>query len=697
MANSAFARAVREERRRNWLPSLTGCLLCLGLGATGIAAKEDNRAYSGQAEDLFTRGLRAYKNRSYEQGHSLFQQLLDLTPNQRTSAALLMQGKLLFRTEEYEAARILLKQLRRQYGNSRYVSDALLLSGDCYFMEHRYYEASNQYGRLLGIVAPLIVQATAAERLTGIVKNRLITEQALDNIRLRIGPGRLSEALAFGAARWYHRLGWHRQGDAALQAYKENYSTGMFRSVLPTAANRVVAHRERIDETPADSRQPSDDALSDVANTDGMSRPAPAAASPSLAEPAAFAADDGPFLGLLMPMSGPENHQQIGRELMQGIQLANEEAGELFQVIVEDTGIDYGSLPIAPSAGEAQLKSYLAAKQLSQGKRVSAMIGPIFSDATVAAAAVAAADGVPLIAPLAQQRGLDLVGDGIFQLNSTPETQASALAEQATLNLGLFTFAIVAPLTDYGWSFEREFTRVAQTYGANVVHLDWYVPRETKDFKRVFDGVRRAGFSLMELRARASEDWWLEEGEMSAPEQDSFGEVEELIYTPELFIDSFDGVVVVVEDFDDAKVIAPQLHFHRLQTQLLGNDIWHEPTAIRKMGAHERRYLEGAVFVSSFDRGRPAARRFTSAYRRRFGIDPGLAAYGYDAARLVIDGWQQGNRSRQALADWIATLSDFDGASGNISFGDDRRTNSEFVLMRIDGDGALSAISDGVR
>ena len=393
----------------------------------------------------------------------------------------------------------------------------------------------------------------------------------------------------------------------------------------------------------------------------------------------------------------PENQIQIGRELRQGIQLANEEAGELFHLTIEDTGIDYGSLPIAPSAGEAQLKSYLAAKQLSQDERIRAIIGPIFSDATVAAAAVAEAEGVPLIAPLAQQRGLDLVGDGVFQLNSTPETQASALAEQATLGLGLYNFAIVAPLSDYGYSFEREFTRVAQSYGANVLHADWYVPRETKDFKRVFQGVRRTGFSLMELRARSSEEWWLEEGEMPAVDQPSDGALEELVYTPELFIDAFDGVVVVVEDFTDAKVIAPQLHFHRLQTQLLGNDIWHEPTAIREMRAHERRYLEGAVFVSSFDRTAPAARRFTSAYRRRFGKDPGLAAYGYDAAKLVIEGWQQGNRSRRALNDWIAGLSDFTGASGNISFGDDRHTNSEFVLLRIGKEGVLSQIASGSR
>ena len=232
-------KTIERSAARRWLRGLlVACQLWVGLGVVDAGAKLDTRSYSGQAEDIFDQGVRAYRKGSYEQGRLHFDQLLRLAPNQRSSAALLMMGKVMFRIEEYEAARISLKKLQRQYGNSRYVADALLLSGDCYFMEHRYYEASNQYGRLLGIVAPLIIQATAAERLTGIAKNRLITEQALDNIRLRIGPAVSARRWLSGPARWYHRLGWHREGDAALLVYKSDYPSGMFRSVLPTAEVR---------------------------------------------------------------------------------------------------------------------------------------------------------------------------------------------------------------------------------------------------------------------------------------------------------------------------------------------------------------------------------------------------------------------------------------------------------------------------
>ena len=43
----------------------------------------------------------------------------------------------------------------------------------------------------------------------------------------------------------------------------------------------------------------------------------------------------------------------------------------------------------------------------------------------------------------------------------------------------------------------REFSRIAKDNGGQVVHTDWYVPNETKDFRRVFEEIRRVGFELM--------------------------------------------------------------------------------------------------------------------------------------------------------------------------------------------------------
>ena len=56
-----------------------------------------------------------------------------------------------------------------------------------------------------------------------------------------------------------------------------------------------------------------------------------------------------PRLGLLLPLTGPD--RRIGEELRDGVQLANREAGSPFELVIEDTGIDYGHLPIATERG----------------------------------------------------------------------------------------------------------------------------------------------------------------------------------------------------------------------------------------------------------------------------------------------------------------------------------------------------------
>ena len=113
---------------------------------------------------------------------------------------------------------------------------------------------------------------------------------------------------------------------------------------------------------------------------------------------------------------------------------------------------------------------------------VKAIIGPLFSSSCVAAAVVAEAAGVPMIAPLSQQSGLDSIGQYIFQLNTIPETQGHLLAEHATLVLGHQTLVLVSPLSDYGWNFVREFSRIAKDNGGQVVHTVGTCPMKRKTF-----------------------------------------------------------------------------------------------------------------------------------------------------------------------------------------------------------------------
>ena len=679
---------------RSLVMQLTLLLFFMALSpAEGDRTDRREVAYSSEAEKLFTRGVSAYRKQNLQQAREQFQKLLEFPLHQRSSACQLMLGKVLFRLREYASALEISRALEKRFSDSRYVADARLLAGDCYYVLRRYSEAAMQYGRILASPAPLLLQAQAAERLAAIVKNGSINEEGVANVRTAIGGNRLREALLFGEGRWYRRLGWEAQSQVAMQLYLDEIPEGMFANMTAVGGG-AEAHRS--------------------ISIDGEDWGPPA---PVGEETSGSREGNIPRLGLLLPLSGTGFQRQVGEDLYAGIQLANEQVGEPFELVVADVGIEYGNLPIDEIESSRLLRVVQKTRRLIDDEEVMAIIGPVFSSDCVAAAVVAEASGIPLIAPLADQSGLDLLGENIFQLHAIPEIQAQALGEYATLVLGLQDLVVIAPLTDYGWNFEREFSRVTAANGGEIVHVDWYVPEVTKDFRHVFESIRQVGFSLMPppedtLAVIDSLEWTVDdsvqveeepsfltellaglEGEEESVESDK-EEEEAPPDSSEIFIDSIEGIAIIVESFEDAKSIAPQLHFHRLTTQILGNDIWYEPEAIRQMRPGDRDDIEGAIFVSGYQETHPATRTFIDAFRRRFARDVGYAAYGYDAASLVISGWQGGHQVAGSLRNWLAEVRNFDGASGPISFVRDRRTNGELALLKIDPRGRVRPLEN---
>ena len=585
--------------------------------------------YSADAEKIFGNGLVAYKQGRFDETLNHLQQLAEFPLNQRSSAGQFLLGKALYRLGRFAEAIDAALVLQRRFPISRYLPNARLLIGDSFFNSKHYSEAASQYGRLLATQAPLGIQAQAAERLAAMYWNGQLKEQERTRLRRAVGAGRLREALFFGRARWYQRLGWQEEAAQAMQTYRDSVVSGIFAPIAAVWGSDLTAYSPRIGES-------------------------------------------SPRLGLLLPLTGPD--QRYGEELRQGVLLANREAGSPFELVIYDTGVDYGNLPIGKDRGGDISESlasgllrvaYGAQRLLDQG--VVAIVGPLWSRESVVAATVAGRTGVPLLVPLARQSGLDSLGHSVFQLSTVSKTEARLLGEYATLVLGLEHLAIISPLSDYGWDFAREFTRIAERNGGQIEHSDWYVPEKTTDFRYVFEEIRAAGLALI------------------PPPADTLEVIEEEPMEDK-FIDTIDGVVVVVESFADAKAIAPQVHFHRLQTQVLGNNAWWDPEAIRQMRPGERKNFDGVIFVSSRQAESAAEQSFVSNFRKQFRRDPYYAAAGYDATCLLIDGWEQGHRDPAALIEWLAAVRFYQGASGTISLSSAMRSNSALTLLKIERD-----------
>jgi ABC-type branched-subunit amino acid transport system substrate-binding protein len=661
----------------------------LGIVYSGHEAKAAGSVepvFSSEAEKIFGQGLGHYRNGQFNKARQVFDKLSAARLHQHSSASFFMVAKTLFNLGDYAGALKTAKEFSGRFSQSRYIADMGILAGDALFMQKRFYEAGEQYAHVLLTGEAMPPQVQAAERLAGIVKNNLINAQGLAGIRSLLSEERLDETLLFGESQWYSRLDWKDQAQMRLNEYLAHYPTGLF-----SQPSRVAMKRQTLGQTPNEA------ALAEMEFTDR-----------------AWGLPQGgkPKIGLLLPLSGPQ--RAIGRDLLSGVELANRQHGQPFELMVRDTGIDYGDVPIIEGSATELVRAALVARQLVRDGAL-ALIGPVFSSTSVAAALVAEAAGVPLIAPLAQQSGLDSLGNYIFQLNVIPEIQGRVLGEYATMVLGLKAIAILSPLTDYGASFEEEFTQVASENGADVVYRSWYVPRKKKDFKNELEELRAVGFDLSsssktDSLARLDSLAWvlLDTAVVSAKEREQvftalLGNIDLTVDDPpdssELFIETIDAVVVVVESFEDAKTIAPQLQFKRLRTQVLGNDIWNDPDAIRQMPSSQRKDIEGAIFVSSSPSSDKTRQDFITSFRQTFGrypgytaYDPGFAAYGYDAAEIIIQGWENQARTRKALRNWLADIRGFEGAGGRVSFSEDRRTNTEMTLMKIDKGGRVRAV-----
>lgn len=681
-------------------------VLCLLACAGSASAAFEGARYSRDAERLFARGVSEYERGAFAAAGESFRAVADMSANQRSGAALLMLSRSLLghattmeqgpqAAPTYTAAVEAARELMRRAPTSRYVSDARLLAGDGYHQLKRFYEAATEYSRLLSSAAPLAVKASAAERLAGIVRNRAITVAALERIQLQVGEPVLRDALMFGEARWYQRLGWYEQSQQRFQAYVDSIgSTGGFYRLARQHLRQGISSPLEIDpvEPPAV-----------VSVTDSVATPAGGAWAPRSGR------EGVPRIGILAPLTGDKWERELGRDMVEGARMANEELGEPFDLVVYDTGAEYvdfeGERLRIQSEASRMLRVVSGARFLVNQVGVLAIVGPVFSTSCAAAAGVVEAAGVPLIAPLAQQSGLDTLGTHVFQLNPIPEVQGRALAEYATLVLGLRSLAILSPMTDYGYAMEQAFTATATSNGGQIVHSDWYFVDAT-DFQAQFDSLRIKGFERMPAAPRdslalfdsletalldtsISGEWLFEElvraegfDPLAAPPDSS-----------DLPVDSIDGIAIVVEQFEDAARIAPQLHFHRLQTQMLGNDIWNDPEALQTLARAERRHLEGAIFVSR-RQASDAEKDFIDRYRLRTQRDDaGYAAAGYDAVSLILSGWSAQQRTRSDLRKYLADVRQYEGASGRISFTETRRANSELTLLTADSDGRIRSLT----
>ena len=341
-------------------------------------------------------------------------------------------------------------------------------------------------------------------------------------------------------------------------------------------------------------------------------------------------------------------------------------------------------LLIRDTAGDPA-RAAAAIEELADNEEVLAVMGPLLSGTSDAAASAAQVAGLPLLT-LSNRVEISRDRDYVFRLRMTPADEVGFLVDYAYDQLEARRFAVLYPRSRYGRGMRERYWEAVLDRGGSVVATASYDPDAT-DYG---DAIRSlAGFDLLtwqegaalEERAQAMRRGRRLEPEDAALLRTTLYEQLGPEAEPLPPIVDFDALFIP-DAHDRIQLVVPQLAFHEVgPVQLLGTSDWNDPELLRVGRGHVR----GAVIATPYDKESPygAVQRFTESYATSFGqpAQP-LASEAYDATHIVLEQVAQGRTDRDALREGILDLKAYPGVSGVIRFESDGNARKRPFLLK---------------
>jgi len=594
---------MRARKLSCWLT-----LICSILFLTPVLAEKSVK-YIPEFENAFKQGLKMYQNQDYQKSSLVFEKLAHYQPgHQRITVSYLMFGKSLIRQGKIQDGIIQLRNFVNQFPESRYVENAH------YEMATGFFKTGNALAAVREFLWVYNYGSTSA--LTK--KSREVAEILIDN--------------NFSASEVQNLIdefpGEKALGLLILKLAEKQVNVGN----SSTAINTII---DFLNEYPRNEYVAQLEAYLDKIRQK---------------------AQGNLKIGVLLPIA--TGYSENGKSILRGIRFAlkeNEDANQpMVDLIVRDTGSNV-------------VKAVKAAQEMAADESIIAIIGELSSDITAAVAAITAGSDVPLIAPVASQSGLASISKNIFQANSDLFARGSKMATYAVKELGMRTFATLAPADDYGREMTEGFTTTVENLGGSVVAPPKWYFEGSKDFIRQLKSIRAVGFELMK--------------------EDSVWARKHAILLARATIDSFTVPVSSIDGLfcpiyaSEIQYLGPQTAALNLRARLLGGDYWFDLDVLR----NNQNYLNQVAFVSDYfvDEYSPDYRRFRTNYRIKMGSDFGrMEAFGYDAMKTILQTIQQNKiASRQSLRKHLEQVKDFKGIKGDVSWQGSNRVNREVNIL----------------
>jgi branched-chain amino acid transport system substrate-binding protein len=287
-----------------------------------------------------------------------------------------------------------------------------------------------------------------------------------------------------------------------------------------------------------------------------------------------------------------------------------------------------------------------------------AVIGPLFSNLAALCAPVAEMAGVPLVTPTAAADGIAATGRHIFQLSPDYTSRGRMMARYAVEELGAASLAVLGSADPMSQAMAAGFIMEAKRLGAAIIAKQ-YFPAGTTDLRDQFVEIRSAAISAGMGRGSA-----------------------------ENFNDPVTGLAAVyvpLSDAGDVGIIASQVSYYNIRTQILGSNEWYDPGQLNA----NKRYLNGVIFTSDWyiDDSDSTVSAFRQEFSARMHHAPTKYTYtGYDAVKLLLAKTSAGFTRRESMTNALGRVRDFRGLHLPVTLEEGRVNSSIHILQYRDGD-----------
>ncbi len=270
---------------------------------------------------------------------------------------------------------------------------------------------------------------------------------------------------------------------------------------------------------------------------------------------------------------------------------------------------------------------------------VIAVLGEVASSRSLAAAPIAQQNKIPMISPSSTNPKVTEVGDYIFRVCFIDPFQGTVMAKFASENLKAKKVAILRDVkSDYSVGLADYFIKKFKDLGGEVVSDQSYQSGEM-DFKAQLTKIKAA--------------------------------------KPD--------AVFVPGYYTEVGLIARQARQLGLTVPLMGGDGW-DSSKLYEIGGTA---INGNYFSNHYttESTEPVVVDFIKKYKERYGDTPdGLAALGYDAAKVLIEAMERASELKATLIrDEIAKTKDFNGVTGKITIDAQRNAVKPAVVVKVDG------------